>query len=147
MSLIHPSSEMTTIPELDIFKMPSTQTAVDHTYILDIRPISVLAQGAVVEFAMGGENRDYLHTKRSKLCARVRVTHSDGTPLHVQKVDDKGVPIGGSPPDEIVSPANLCLHSLFGQIDIFLNGFRLSQASGMYPYKAMFLTELVTVKM
>jgi len=142
MSVIHPASKIATIPELDIFEMPSTQTAVDFMYLLDIRPISAITEGSVVEFTMGGENRDYLYPKGSRLCATVRVVHADGTPLHVQKVDANGLPLDESLPDEIVSPANLCLHSMFSQIDIYLNGFRMTQASNMYGYKAFILTEL-----
>jgi hypothetical protein len=142
MALLHAESKVATIPQLELFSMPETQAQVESSYMLDVRPMTALSEGSVVEFVMGGENRDYLYMKGSKLFVRLRVVHQDGTTIHEQKVDSNGLPIAGSLPDEKAFPVNLCMHSLWNQIDVFVNGYRLSQASGMYPYKAMIKTEL-----
>jgi hypothetical protein len=142
MAFLHSESKPTSIPELELFELKPTQTAVEYKYKLDHRPLSAVSEGSVVEFVTGGENRDYLCVKDSTLVAKVILTHRDGTKLHVQATGIDGLPDPASPPDEKAVCVNLCLHSLFNQIDIFINGQRMNQSSGMYPYKAMFKTML-----
>jgi hypothetical protein len=142
MSLIHEDSKFATLPQLEIFELPMTQNAVEYTYMLDVRPMSTVSEGSVVEFVMGGENRDYLYMKGSKIAVKMRVVHQDGSSIHEQKRDGDSVPVEDSDPDEVAFAVNNALHSLWNQVDVFVNGYRLSQASGMYAYKAIILTEL-----
>jgi hypothetical protein len=143
MAFLHESSRPTTIPELDLFDILPTQTASESMYKLDIRPMSVVSDGSVVEFVMGGENRDYLCLKGSKLAVSLKLVHQDGSKLHEQEiVETTGKPKEGSDPDEVAVPVNLCLHSLWNQVDVFINGYRMTQASDMYAYKAMIKTQL-----
>jgi hypothetical protein len=142
MALLHPSSEPATVPELDLFTMPLTQTAIDGIYYLDIRPMSTISANSVIEFVMGGEGRDYLDLARTRLHVKFKITHQDGSKMTVQALLNTGLPDPAGTTDEKVVPINACLHSLWNQIDVYINGFRMSQASGMYPYKAMIITLL-----
>jgi hypothetical protein len=143
MAFLHESSKPTTIPELDLFDILPTQTASESMYKLDVRPMSVVSSGSVVEFVMGGENRDYLCLKGSKLAVTLRLVHQDGSKLHEQEiVTTTGLPKEGSPVDEKAVPVNMCLHALWNQVDVFFNGYRMTQASDMYAYKAMIKTQL-----
>jgi len=143
MAFIHDASKSTTIPELDLFDILPTQTASENMYKLDVRPMSLVSDGSVVEFVMGGENRDYLCMKGSKLAVSLKLLHRDGTGLRKQEiVVSTGLPKDGSKASEKAVPVNLCLHSLWNQVDVFINGYRMTQASDMYAYKAMIKTQL-----
>ena len=142
MSLLHPASEIATVRELDVFSMPLTQTAVENIYYLDVRPMSTITANSVVEFVVGGEGRDYIDLARSRLYIKIRVLHQDGSVINVQALLPNGSPDPAGVTDEDVVPVNLCLHAMWNQIDIYINGSRMSQSSGMYPYKAMIQTQL-----
>ena len=142
MSLPHESSEPATIAELDLFNLPLTQTASESDYCLQIRPVSTISANSVVEFVFGGEGRDYLDLARSRLYVKLKLVHQDGSALVVKKLLDDGTVDPAATKDEEAMAVNLCLHSMWNQIDVYINGFRMSQASGMYPYKAMIQTQL-----
>jgi hypothetical protein len=55
MAFIHPKSEaMTTIPALDLFSLPPTQTCVDNSYIEEYQPTQQLADDVTIEFRIPG---------------------------------------------------------------------------------------------
>lgn len=64
---------------------------------------------------------------QTQLCIGAKVTKKDGSAL-----DD----------DDVVDPVHLFLHSLFGQVDVALNGREVSSATLTYPYRAMIETLL-----
>jgi hypothetical protein len=142
MAFIHPRSEATTISELDLFTMPFTQTAVQQTYTVDVRPMSTISANSVFEFVFGGEGRDYIDLRRSRLYVKMRLLHQDGTVLTTQAYKTDGTIDAEGTKDEKAVPVNLCLHSMWNQVDVYMNGTRMSQASGMYPYKAIIQTQL-----
>ena len=142
MAFIHAASKATSIDELELFDIKPSQTAVEYKYKLDHRPMSAVSEGSVVEFVMGGENRDFLCVEDSTLVAKVQLVHKDGSKLHVQELGTDGTPKEGSAVDEKAAPVNLCMHAMFNQVDIFVNGQRMNQSAGMYPYKAMIKTML-----
>jgi hypothetical protein len=143
MSLVHTSSQVTTIPELDLFDTPLTQTAVENEYCLDVRPISTISANSVIEFVFGGESRDYINLAKSRLYAKVKIVHQDGTVLTKKKLKTDGTADPAGPAkDEEATSVNLAMHAMFNQIDVYINGVRMSQASGMYPYKAIVQTVL-----
>ena len=142
MAFLHKDSKPATVPELELFDISKTQTAVEHRYKLDCRPMSAVSEGSVVEFALGGDNRDYLCTTESTLAVVLRMVYQDGSKLHLQEIGIDGAPKEGSAADDKAVPVNNVVHSMFSQIDIFFNGTRMTQATNMYPYKAAFQTML-----
>jgi hypothetical protein len=143
MAFFHKTSKATSVPELEVFDVRPTQTAVEHMYKLDHRATSTVSEGSVVEFVTGGENQDYLCFGKSRLIVKVCLKHQDGTKLHVQEiVASTGLPKAGSAVDEKAAPVNMILHAMFNQIDIFINGERMNQSTNMYPYKAFIKTML-----
>jgi hypothetical protein len=142
MSLLHPSSGVATVKELDLFDMPLTQTAIENIYYLDVRPMSTITANSVVEFVMGGEGRDYIDLARSRLYVKMRILHQDGSSITTQALKTDGTPDPAGTTDEEVVPVNLALHAMWNQIDVYINGSRMSQSSGMYPFKAMIQTQL-----
>ena len=53
---------------------------------------------------------------------KAKITKANGTALE---------------PNEQVGPVNLFLHSLFSQVDVFLNERLISPSTNTYPYRAM----------
>ena len=106
--------------ELLLFHLPVTQTAVTRTYYVDCRPVSQISETRPVELHIAGTG-DYLDLKNSLLYVKARIVKADGTALIV---------------GEKVGPVNNFLHSLFNQIDLYLNGkqFPIS-GSAVYAYK------------
>jgi hypothetical protein len=130
MSLLHPSSTPAAIPELNLFTLPPTQTAVDNSYFLYSRPTSqVLGSNAPVEFCFGGEGPDYIDLSRSRLKVKLKLVHADATSSVLAA-------------DEVAVPANLALHSLWSQVDVTLGGRLMTPATGMYAYKSYIQTLL-----
>ena len=130
MTLLHPSSAPAAIPELNIFSLPPTQTAIDNAYYVDCRPVSqVMGNHAPVEFCFGGEGPDYIDLSRSKLKVKLKIVHQDATSSALE-ADEVGVAI------------NLGLHSLWSQVDVTVGGRLMTQATGMYPFKAFIQTLL-----
>jgi hypothetical protein len=142
MAFLHKDSKPATVPELELFDIGKTQTAVEQRYMIDCRPMSAVSEGSVVEFVVAGDNRDYLATTESTLVTTVRVMHQDGTKLHLQESAIDGQPDETSAVDEKAVPVNNVVHALFSQVDVFFNGNRMTQATNMYPYKAAFQTLL-----
>ena len=130
MALLHPSSTPAALPELNLFTVAPTQTAVESIYEVEIRPISQISGGhAPVEFNLGGEGPDYIDLARSKLKVKLKIVHVDATSSALAKA-------------EPAVPVNLALHSLWNQVDVSLGGRLMTQATGMYPYKSMIQTLL-----
>jgi hypothetical protein len=130
MALLHPSSAPAALPELNLFTIPPTQTAVEGIYEVQIRPISQITGGhAPVEFNLGGEGPDYIDLSRSKVKVKLKIVHADATSSALAK-------------NEAAVPVNLALHSLWNQVDVSLGGRLMTQATGMYPYKSMIQTLL-----
>jgi hypothetical protein len=130
MALLHPSSAPAAVPELNIFSLPPTQTAIDNAYFVDCRPVSqVMGNHAPVEFSFGGEGPDYIDLSRSKLKVKFKIVHQDATSSVLEAA-------------EVAVPINLALHSLWSQVDVTLGGRLMTQATGMYPFKAFIQTLL-----
>ena len=131
MALLHPRTAPAALPELNLFTLPPTQTAVDGVYEVDVRPVSQVTgnNNSPVEFTFGGEGPDYIDLARSKLKVKFKIVHSDATSSVLAA-------------DEIAVPVNLALHSLWNQVDVSLGGRLMTQATGLYPYKSLIQTLL-----
>jgi hypothetical protein len=130
MALLHPTTAPAAIPELNLFTLPPTQTAVEGVYEIEVRPISqVTGNSSPVEFTFGGEGPDYIDLSRSKLKVKLKIVHLDATSSVLTAA-------------EIAVPVNLALHSLWNQVDVSLGGRLMTQATGMYPYKSVIQTLL-----
>ena len=66
-----------------------------------------LDSGGLIEFLIPGSGDDYLDLANTMLHVQVKVTRADGDDLLL------ALPVG---------PVNNWLHSLFSQVDVYLNG-------------------------
>ncbi|CAG2210266.1 unnamed protein product [Mytilus edulis] len=117
--------------ELSIFTPPPRNIAIQRREFIEFeyRAISQLSNCADLEFLIPPQFAGYLDLKRSTLNVKVR--------LH----DAYDIPILK---DENVGLVNLCLHSLFFQVDCYLQQTAVGQAGTNYPYKAYIDTLLST---
>ena len=110
--------------ELDLFKLPDTQTSVTKVNWVEYRPIGQNVDNTPIDIIIPGSS-DYLDLKRSFLHIKFKVTHADGT-----TVDNAATP------PERVGIINLFHHSMWDQIEIYLNNHLVSRSTNNYPYKA-----------
>jgi len=82
---------------------------------------------APIEFDVTGTGEDCLDMSNVMLYVRAKVT------------TNAGADIGA---DSTAIPVNLLLHSMFTQVDVFLNGTLISSSTNTYPYRSMLETLL-----
>lgn len=106
MAFINSHKDVSTKSELDIFATPPTQTSIESGATLCFRPISVLSDTSPIEFlvtASGDEYIDLAHTTLH-IIAKVKPVTSLAAGTEAQ-----------------FAPVNNWLHSLFSQVDVYLN--------------------------
>ena len=126
MNFVHSKSQECIKTELDLFSVPATQTSLQKARWVDHQPVSAVSDGGPITFLSSG-TEDYVDLSKTILVVRAKVTKADGTAI----ADDAKV--------EIV---NTFLHSLFKQVDVFLKGKQVTQATGTYAYPAYLETLL-----
>jgi hypothetical protein len=127
MAFIHEGSCECAKSELDLFSVPPAQVSVDSGMFVEYHPISLLTDGAPIEFEVSPSGDDYIDFANSYLYVRAKITQANGNNLEN---------------DDTVGPVNNFLHSLFSQIDISLNGTLITNSTNTYPYRAYIETLL-----
>ena len=94
---------------------------------VDVHPIASVSDIGPIESEFEGKQQKFLDLAHTFLYVTVQLVKSDGSEID-----------GGSK----VSPMNFFLHSLFGQLDIDLNGRTISDGSSTYPHRAYLKTLL-----
>jgi hypothetical protein len=121
MAFIHERSCECASTEIDLFSVPPTQTSVESGKYVEYRPVSTLQNGSPIEFDITSSGDDYIDFANSYLHLKVKITRANGNNLA---------------DDDAVGPVNNFLHSLFSQVDVFLNGILVTSSSNTYPYRA-----------
>lgn len=121
MAFINSHKGVTTKSELDIFATPPTQTSIESGATLCFRPISSLSDTAPIEFLVTGSGDEYIDLAHTTLHIIAKVKPI--TPL-------------ASGVEASYAPINNWLHSLFSQVDVYLNQKCISPPSNNYAYRA-----------
>ena len=127
MAFVHPQSGECAKSELDLFTVPATQTSIESGGWVEYNPISSLADGAPIEFVVGGSGQDYIDLANTQLFVRVEIVQANNTAI------DNTHQVG---------PINMLLHSLFSEVDLKLNDTLISSTNNTYPYRAYIETLL-----
>lgn len=127
MSFLHGHSCECIKSELDLFALPSTQTSIENGLWIHYKPISSLADDGPIEFQVPGTGDDYMDLSHTLLHIKAKIQNQDGTKLTESTV---------------VAPVNNWLHSLFSQLDIYLNQKLVSPPNNTYAYRAYMETLL-----
>ena len=129
MSYVHPYSKRCEKSEVDLFSVPPTQLSLEKGRWIDYRPLSSVENpDSAITFLIAGTD-EYLDLSKTILYVEGKIMNNDGTPLS-----------GGG--QTSVAPVNNFLHSLFKQIDVYLNGKQVTPAMGTYAYRSYIETLL-----
>ena len=130
MSYAHPFSKRCDKSEVDLFSVPPTQQSLERGRWIDYAPISsVQNPDSAITFLIAGTD-EYIDLSKTILTVTGKVTLKDGT----SKLTGGG--------QSNVAPVNNFLHSLFRQVDVYLNGKQVTPAIGTYAYRSYIETLL-----
>ena len=129
LSYIHQESSQCLQSELDLFLVPPTSTQVEKSACISYQPVSSLSDTNVVEFFVAGTGEEYIDLSKTKLYVRARIRNANGSALTEEQ-------------SKLVAPVNNWLHSLFSQLDVFLNDRLVSTSNNLYAYRAYLETLL-----
>ena len=94
---------------------------VEREYERDFSPVSALNIGSPIEFLVPGTSLFYVSLKDSYFDIQVKITNADGSNLAA---------------DAPVGPANLMAHTMFSNIELYLNGKQITEPTNHYHYRA-----------
>ena len=130
MSYVHPFSKRCDKSEVDLFSVPPTQQSLERGRWIDYAPLSsVTNPNSAITFLIAGTD-EYIDLSKTILTVTGKVTLKDGT----SKLTGGG--------QSNVAPVNNFLHSLFRQVDVYLNGKQVTPAMGTYAYRSYIETLL-----
>lgn len=122
MALVHHSSPECITSGFSIFDVPATSIDTDEVCEVQFFPINSISAGGPIEFQVTTSGSSYyLDLDQTFLKCQIRVKHNGGGNLGA---DDK------------VSIVNNSLHSLFQQIDVYLNETLVSASDSAYAYRS-----------
>ena len=122
MSYVHPYSKRCEKSEVDLFSVPPTQLSLEKGRWIDYRPLSSVENpDSAITFLIAGTD-EYLDLSKTILYVEGKILKGD---------DD--TPLSGGGQTNVV-PVNNFLHSLFKQVDVYLNGKQVTPAMGTYAY-------------
>lgn len=125
-------------PSLALFSLPAQDNGVSKVQWVD-KPVTDIFPDGSLSFVIHGSGTQYIDLRRTLLRLKVQIKNADGTPLPPVPSN-----IMETPDAAKVGPVNLLLHSMWRQIDIYLQDQLISSAETAYPYKAMIDTLLET---
>lgn len=130
MAFINQAHEMNVKSELDLFSTLPIQTAIESGSLQSYRPITSISNNGPIEFVVSGSSTDeYLDLGRVFIHVKARIT------VPVPALVAGAV---GPPPVPVIGPTNNWLHSMFSQVDVFLNQKCISPPNNCYNYRAYF---------
>ena len=130
MSYVHPFSKRCDKSEVDLFRVPPTQQSLERGRWIDYAPLSSVENAnSAITFLIAGTD-EYIDLSKTILTVTGKITKKGGT----SKLDGND--------QSNVAPVNNFLHSLFRQVDVYLNGKQVTPAMGTYAYRSYIETLL-----
>lgn len=115
MAYINSHKSPTAKTELDIFAVPPTQSSVESGTLQCFRPISALTETSPIEFIIPASNEEYIDLSHTTINLNVRINAAN---------------------EQNIGPVNNFLHSMFSQVDVFLNQRNICPPSSHYGYRS-----------
>ena len=129
MSYVHPFSKRCDKSEIDLFSVPPTQQSLERGRWIGYAPLSSVENtDSPINFLVTGTD-EYIDLSKTILTVTGKIVK-----------DNESVLDGANQSD--VAPVNNFLHSLFKQVDVYLNGKQVTPAMGTYAYRAYIETLL-----
>ncbi len=127
MAFINRATALNVKSELDIFSKLPIQTTVESGALQAYRPVTSISNDGPIEFLVSGSSSDeYLDLGRVYIYMKVRLTT-----LIPAAVPGSPAPVAGT-----IGPVNNWLHSMFSQVDVYLNQKCITPPNNCYPYRA-----------
>lgn len=127
MAFLHANSCECIKSELDLFALPSTQTSIENGQWVFYKPLSSITDDAPIEFLVPGNGGDYLDLSQTMLYVTAKIVKQDDAALEET---------------DVVGPVNNWMHSIFNQVEIYLNQKLVSPPNNTYAYRAYIETLL-----
>ena len=121
MAFVHRQSCEGVKSELDLFAVPPTQTSIEEGTWIEHQPLTSLDSCGPIEFILPGTGDAYLDLANTYLLVRAKIVNGNGTDIVA---------------DTPVAPVNNWLHSLFSQVDVYLNDTLVTPSSNTYPFRS-----------
>ncbi len=129
MSYVHDRSKRCDKSEVNLFNIPPTQTSLEKGRWIDYHPLSSVENDeGPITFLVAGTD-DYIDLSKTILIVEGKVVKADGTNLSGNE-------------QASIAPINNFSHSLFKQVDVYMNGKQITPAMGTYAYRAYMETLL-----
>ncbi len=129
MSYVHERSKRCDKTEVNLFNIPPTQTSLEKGRWIDYHPLSSVENDeGPITFLVAGTD-DYVDLSKTILVVEGKVVKANGTDLSGNE-------------QASIAPVNNFLHSLFKQVDVYLNGKQVTPTMGTYAYRAYLETLL-----
>ena len=122
MSLLHEHSTECLRDQLDLFTLPPSQTAIESGQWTEHGPLSTVESSPTVEFYVAGNSEEYIDLSHTLLYMEAKIQTAGNAA------------IGDA---HNVGPVNNFMHSMFSQVDVFLNEFLVSSSTNTYAYRAL----------
>ena len=129
MSYVHPFSKRCDKSEIDLFSVPPTQQSLERGRWIGYAPLSSVENtDSPINFLITRTD-EYIDLSKTILTVTGKIVKDTETVLDSSNQAN-------------VAPVNNFLHSLFKQVDVYLNGKQVTPAMGTYPYRAYIETLL-----
>ena len=107
-------------PSLKLFQGKQQDSSIQSIHTVEYKPVSQLNSSTrVLEFNVSGDGTRYVDMKNIKLKLTGHLEKADGKPASARE-----------------TVANQLLHSLFSQVDVYLNQTLVTESTNTYAYKA-----------
>ncbi len=117
--------------ELDLFRLPPTQTSIEDSFYVKYYPLTSLDRSGPIEFKIhAGEY--YIDPQSIILYTKTRILDEDGDELD-EKTSDTDETI---PDKSYVFPINYFHASKFKNVEVYMQNKLISSNDNMYAYKA-----------
>ena len=123
MSLLHKESYECVVSDLDLTATPPTQTSIEGATIVEHIPVASLTHGAPIEFVSYGAGDHYRDLSDMHLGLKCRVKKN--------RNDDLDASCN-------IAIVNYLINSLFCQVDIVLNGKKITPSVATHAWRSIF---------
>ena len=133
---------------MNLFEMPSVDIGVSKVRYVEYKPLNQLNQDVGLEFEVPNSGSQYIDLRRTYLMCKVRIKKQDGSDLTSPQFNSSEESPGEGPvtPAPVspsnVGPVNNFLHSMYSQVDIYLQKKLVTTSNANYAYEAYFNTLL-----
>ena len=136
MALLHSLSNPAVNSSLDIFSMEQTDVSLSDQFFLDYYPIADLSTNnfSPIEFICTASDNYYVDLSKTRIFVTIKVIK--GTE-NLKFTSASDADLKDPAKSDIVAPINNIIHSLFSNIEVYIQDLLVSQpATNNYPYLA-----------